>query len=219
MLNFLDISSEIVTAEHGQYAVIYALADVSTDTYEFTVYNLTTQKYGQYSETSFVFTSDTPVSLTTAELTMPNAQKIHVVRVPCNTLNSDALLLVTITGTATDTSIYKKFISVGNGQVVEGSTTVQVYGYLKDAYGNPIANEPITFTVMNQSSYFDNSPTTSLTAFTSSDQFGRFDINLNRNYNYAMSINKFNYIKVLKIADLPSTANVVEVDVGSGLVC
>lgn len=119
--------------------------------------------------------------------------------------------------------IYKIFVDDSNVQVerfvfVGDSFTsppkINVYGNLYDALGRPVSFATLTFSVLNPVGYFDNSPITSMSASTTTDENGYFSILLNKNYNYVVVVPELNYRKVVKLSELPNNVTSVELVFG-----
>lgn len=214
----LTLMPDIKRFPFGEYAVARYSSDTPGERYTFSVYSTNLQLY---MDSAFGFTSATPVLFNASTITLPTGDELQKIAVNTSTLATNDLLYVTIQGdgNGTDTNTYTTYFQIGSELIADTNITVQVYGFLRDAYGEFIKNVPVTFTVMNSSVYFDNSPTTMVYATTLTDSQGKFTINLNRNYDYVLNIEKLNYVKVIKLSTLPATATVVEVDLGTGLGC
>lgn len=213
----LTILTGATRVPHGELVTVNAESTALDEQYEFSVYAVRKGKY--LSEDSGDFSADAPVFFFAEENPLPNGNDLVTATVNPATLSTDEILAITIRGIGDPTVSTQTFVEVGSFLTSDGKLTVEVYGVLRDAYGNPIANSPVTFTVMNKSLYFDNSPSTSLTATTMTNTNGKFNINLNRNYDYSLSISPLNYLKVVKLSELKPSIKVVEVDLGSGLGC
>ena len=200
----------------GTVARFLLPVDDVTQTYWYSVYALSTAKYldaeFKYADTVVQIPADTyvtfpnmlgnylQVTVSTYYLTRPDFLSIHVENAADNT----------------DTN---EFLIQAGDFVALAADTINLYGYLYNTYGEPIAHEPITFTVLNSASYFDNAAITRLNATALTDHQGRFEISVNRRYDYVMSISRLNYTKILKISGVPDTVTSLEVLIGKGLVC
>lgn len=219
MLTFLLSQNGSSRFPHGVYATLRAESDTPGNTYQYTVYSIEEDKYLEESDGQFTFTSNTPYAWPTVLHTLPDGTEIHTIQINTSSLASDSLLSVSVSGTNGDATTYVRYVEVGDFVISDDNVTVEVYGFFRDAYGEPVRNAAVSFTVMNKTTYFDNSPATSLHATAVTDNSGKFSIHLNRNYDYTLSIASLNYLKVVKLSELPNSVSVVEVDLGTGLGC
>lgn len=190
--------------------------DDVTQTYQYSVYALNA---GKYLDADFKY-SDTIVQIPASTYTtFPNTSGDYLqLDVSTYYLTQPDFLSVHVENT-TDPNDTVEFILQAGAFVALAADTINLYGYLYDTYGEPIAHEPITFTVLNSASYFDNAAITRINATTLTDKEGRFEININRRYDYVMSISRLNYTKVLKLSEVPDSVTSLEVLIGKGLVC
>jgi len=200
----------------GTYAKILIPVDDVTQTYWYSIY--AAQK-AQYLDAEFKY-STTAVQITATEfITFPNSAGTFLqLSISTYYLTQPDFLGVHVENVANPADMTNFVIQAGDF-VALAADTIDLYGYLYNTYGEPIAHEPITFTVINSASYFDNAPITRLNATTLTDAQGRFEISVNRRYDYIMSISRLNYTKVLKISEVPDTVTSLEVLIGRGLVC
>jgi len=100
--------------------------------------------------------------------------------------------------------------TVSYGTYFTEPSLITVYGTLYDALGKAMRDKAVSFTVANTLTYTDNSPYSSMTAYTTTDENGYFEINLNRRYDYIASIPELNFSKLVKISNVPKDTNAVE---------
>lgn len=200
----------------GTRAEFLLPVDDTSQTYWYTVHALNA---AQYLDTEFKY-SPTAVQIpATTYISFPNTTGDYLkVDVSTYYLTQPDFLSIHVEN-STDPTDFSEFIIQAGDFVALAADTINLYGYLHDTYGRPIVREPITFTVLNSASYFDNAPITTLNATTLTDEQGRFEININRRYDYVMSISRLNYTKVLKISEVPDSVTSLEVIIGRGLVC
>ena len=200
----------------GTKALILVPVDDITQTYWFTVYALNA---GKYLDANFAY-ADTEVQIpATNFIEFPNTVGSFLkIEISTFFLTQPDLLSIHVENTA-DSNDTAEFMIQAGDFVAKATDTITLYGYLYNTYGEPITHEPITFTVLNSASYFDNAAITRLNATTLTDTQGRFEITINRNYDYVMSVSRLNYTKVLKVSEIPDSVQMLEVLIGRGLVC
>lgn len=218
-------------------------------TFQFSAYAANRGKYlllshdeetDSYSHIGFV--SNVPHLYTPELISLPNDKLLVQIRMNTTEFTQNDVLYVTLEGhgyvygepeqgeeedeiegeEVLLEEIYHKVsrvVEVGNSAIADYNITVNVFGFLRDARGDFMSNIPVTFTVLNRGGYFDNTPSTSLNAMTLSDKLGKFEIQLNRNYDYVMAIDEVNYRRQIKLSTLPRGVENVEVDIGTGLGC
>lgn len=191
--------------------------DATITTYEYTVF---AADEGKYLDTEFKLADTIPVPIPATDyVTFPNnVQDYLKVTVSTYYLLRPDFLSIHIEDSANPSDSLDVVVQAGEFAAL-AADTITLYGFLYDTYGEPIKHEPITFTVLNSASYFDNAPVTMLNATTLTDHSGRFEIQLNRRYDYVMSISRLNYTKVLKVSEVPDSVTSLEVLIGRGLVC
>lgn len=216
----------------GELVRLSAISNVNSN-FIFTVYSLAQGKYlnntGAFVSSAYNF-SASKVSL--------NGNYIYTYQVNTTTFTQAEKLLITVynngptttttttsttSTTTTTTSPYPTLVTtliVSVGRVFASTPTkITAYGTVYDAYGLPIKGESVSFTVLNSATYYDNSPTTAISAYTQTDSSGYFSIDLNRRYDYVLSISRVNYTKVVKFSTVPANVSVVEIAVGTGSGC
>lgn len=191
---------------------------IKTDlAFSFTVYCLTNGNYYVYNFTNATWTTTTTATSNVVSniTTYPLVNGFRYVSfvIPTALIPKPSTFLIYGQDTDTPANTFEKSIFYGLN-VPTSANTLNVYGTLFDAYGNPVAGESIVFSVLNDTTYFDNSRYTAFNAYTQTDEQGFFSINLNRTYDYALSIPRLGFTKVLKISDVSLTINSVEVNFG-----
>ena len=200
----------------GTVTDLYIPIDDATQTYEAVIYAIDAQKY---LDTEFKYV-DSPVNvpLTVVTAVPPSLADYAVLKLSTYYLTRPDMLNIQVTNTNDPTDTISFLVKVGEVPAL-AADTILVYGYLYNTYGEPIRHEPVTFTVLNSASYFDNAPITRLNATTLTDESGRFEIPINRRYDYVFSVSRLNYTKLLKISEVPDNVLTLEVVIGRGLVC
>jgi hypothetical protein len=216
----------------GELVRLSAISNVNSN-FIFTVYSLAQGKYlnntGAFVSSAYNF-SASKVPL--------NGNYIYTYQVNTTTFTQAEKLLITVynngptttttttsttSTTTTTTSPYPTLVTtllISVGRVFASTPTkITAYGTVYDAYGLPIKGESVSFTVLNSATYYDNSPTTAISAYTQTDSSGYFSIDLNRRYDYVLSISRVNYTKVVKFSTVPANVSVVEIAVGTGSGC
>lgn len=193
-----------------------------------TVFSTSLEKYlnssGKFESTApvLIYGSE-KLTVTHGPSSAPITTKIREFSVPTSGINGPDILLVNTFQESTASPGEVHHISVVPVYVGDLSSTqpslVTVYGSVFDAYGNPVIGESVTFTVLNSATYFDNAPTTTLNATAQTDRQGRFELQLNRAYNYVFSISRLNYTKMVRLSSLPANVSAVELVVGEGTTC
>lgn len=221
--------------DFGELVKLTAISNVNSN-FVFTVYSLSQGKYlnngGSFSNTAYNF-SASKVTLNSSgnyaytyqinTSTFTQAEKL-VVSVYNNGPSATTTTSTTTTSTTTSTTspypilVTQIIVNVGKTFASTPSKIV-AYGTVYDAYGMPIRGESVSFTVVNAGTYYDNSPTTAINATTQTDVNGYFSIELNRRYDYVLSITRVNYTKVVKFSTLPAGVSVVEIAIGTGSGC
>lgn len=223
-----NVPSGVSRYQYGEYAYVRFVTDPAPPAFEYrySVYAVTRAKYLSVDG----FTADVLTSaeyFEPTEIELPDGRFIFEAKINTTDFATNDILLVTmeewevVADPDPDVLVasYEVFVEVGEALIADTSITAQVFGFLRDAHGDFIKNVPVTFTVLNKGGYFDNTPVTTLNATTLTNGQGKFDIQLNRNYDYIMAIEHLNYRKRIKLSSLPSEFHVVEVDVGTGLGC
>jgi len=198
-------------------SLLVPVNDSTITTYTYTVFAF---DEGKYLDAEFKLAGTSSVQIpATNYVNFPNSVQDYL-RVPINTyyLLRPDFLNIHLEDSANPADSLDIVVQAGEFAAL-AADTITLYGFLYDTYGEPIKHEPITFTVLNSASYFDNSPVTTLNATTLTDHSGRFEIQLNRRYDYILSISRLNYTKVLKVSEVPDSVTSLEVLIGRGLVC
>ena len=216
------IGSNLLSVQFGERAVIdVAYTESDPDNlYQYSVFDTTKELF---MSDEGVFDSVTPVLFDPVPLVHHDDVNMNIFEAVVNTsaFQSYTLLVVKFEQMSGDgdTDELNVYVRVGYIPASNEAQLVEVWGVLRDAYGNGIPNAAVTFTVLNKAGYFDNMPATSLVANAVTDSQGKFSVRLNRNYDYVLSIAALNYVKSIKLSTLPSGVSSVEVDLGSGLGC
>lgn len=183
----------------------------------FTVFCLTNSKYFVYNTSTGVWsTTTTPTSNSIATLTsypLVNGFRHITFSIPTNLIPKPSVFVIYGQDTDTIPNVFETSVFYGLN-IPTSASTINVYGTLFDAYGNPVEGESLVFSVLNETTYFDNSKYTSFNAYTQTNEQGFFSINLNRKYDYALSIPRLGFTKILKISNVPASNSSVEVDFG-----
>lgn len=133
---------------------------------------------------------------------------VYNIRIPRTALAKNTRYLVQGVDISNGDNDTKYFLY---GEILQEPSLITVYGILRDATGNPLINLTITFSVVNPVSYFDNSLTSKITATATTNENGLFSINLNRQYNYIMTVPGLDFMKLIKISEVPNTVTAVEI--------
>lgn len=209
--------SDVQNVDVGEQINIIGLGNTD-ETYEMSVYST---RLNKFSTSAYEFTSNTPVVFTVTKTPgfLITGSFLYKFLFNTSKLQNSDTLLIQINNPVNPTESYTRFVQVGK-QFVNTPNTVHVYGYVYDAYGNPVVGEAISFTVLNVGNmYFDNAATTAWTATAITDKFGRYDLYLNRQYDYVMAIERLNYTKKVALTTVPANVTEVEVLVGKGSAC
>jgi uncharacterized GH25 family protein len=198
---------------NGEDLFFVAKTDTNT-TLNVLIYSINRDKYVVYDFSNNVWTESTSPSFTTYSTTSSykdeGTERFLIVRAPKTFFSKPDFVKIKVENTSDSTDFQEKIIIYGEALPLEAEK-INVYGQLFDAYGNPLVGESVVFSVVNETTYYDNSLYSSMNAFTSTDANGRFSIYLNRRYNYVLTLPRLAYSKLLKIKDVPSSVNAVEV--------
>lgn len=202
----------------GEIAKISAIGTTDT-TYTMTAYSTHLIKYLGLTGN---FDSSTPVnfSITKDLQTFTSLNKyLYNFSFSSSTLSNPDLIIVSVINTLVPTETNDFLVTVGDNYANQPSL-IHLYGYVYDAYGTPVSGEAIVLTVLNTGNmYFDNSATTSWTATAITDRMGRYDLYINRQYDYILSIHRLNYTKKIQVTTVPTTVTDVQVLIGPGSAC
>lgn len=189
--------------------LLFLIRNVSQDT-SLTIKTIREQKYIVKTTSGWtILNSLSSTTLLFAEALDDNGIKYFLIEVPKNSLVKNDIYKISVDDGTTQT---EKFVFLGESFSVPQK--INVYGNLYDALARPVSYATITFNVLNPVGYFDNSPITSMSASTTTDENGYFSILLNRNYNYVVVVPELNYRKIIKLSEIPSSVSSVELIFG-----
>jgi hypothetical protein len=198
---------------NGEDLFFVAQTDTST-TLKILVYSINRDKYVVYDFTDNTWTESSSPSFTTYSNASfyrdEGTERFLVVRVPKTFFSKPDFVKIRVENSSDSDDFQEKILIYGEALPLEAEK-INVYGQLFDAYGNPLVGESVVFSVVNETTYYDNSLYSSMNAFTSTDNNGRFSIYLNRRYNYVLTLPRLAYSKLLKIKEVPSGVSAVEV--------
>jgi hypothetical protein len=202
---------------NGEDLFFVAQTDTNT-TLKVLVYSINRDKYVVYDFTDSVWTESSSPSFTTysnaSSYRDEGTERFLIVRVPKIFFSKPDFVKIRVENSSDPTDFQEKILIYGEALPLEAEK-INVYGQIFDAYGNPLVGESVVFSVVNETTYYDNSLYSSMNAFTSTDANGRFSIYLNRRYNYVLTLPRLAYSKLLKIKEVPSSVNAVEVSFDS----
>ncbi|MEM3368573.1 MAG: hypothetical protein QXP88_00545 [Thermoproteota archaeon] len=185
--------------------------------FSFSVFCINTQKYYTFNFTNNTWTTSATASTNTvtslSAYPVLNGFRYAVFTIPTSLIPKPSSFVIFGSDTDTTPNTDEEIVFYGLN-IPTNANTVNVYGTLFDAYGNPVVGESLVFSVLNQTTYFDNSQYTSFNAYTQTDNQGFFSLNLNRGYDYVLSIPRLGFSKLLKLTQVPATNSSVEVDFG-----
>ncbi len=203
---------EIIAREHYRLGEnLFFLITHQTDVV-LEIKSLSPIKYIYFNTTNQSWTTSNTVnttSITTASSTLEDGIYYRQIEIPSRVIPKNTLLRLKLSDA---TNTYTAYVFYGERYSLPNMVTI--YGTFFDALGNPLAGHSLVFTVLNPVGYFDNNPLTSMTASTSTDSNGYFSINLNRLYDYVVTIPELNYRKVIKVSQLPDSVNSFELVLG-----
>lgn len=191
------------------FFVVYHETDVTL-----TVQSLSPIKYFYISNNAWQ--SSNTYNTTTLSITdsvQDGTSYFRLVEIPKTLLPKNTIYKITVSNNTDSVTKYTFY-----GQRFLSPPLVNIYGNLYDALGRPISGHSIVFSVLNPVGYFDNNPVTAITASVSTDENGYFSINLNRRYDYVVTVPELNYRKIIKLSQLPNNVNSFELvfeEVGS----
>ncbi len=198
---------------NGEDLFFVAKTDINT-TLKVLVYSINRDKYVVYDFDDSVWTESTSPSFTeysnTSSYRDEGTERFLIVRVPKTFFSKPDFVKIKVENSSDPNDFQEKIVIYGEALPLEAEK-INVYGQLFDAYGNPLVGESVVFSVVNETTYYDNSLYSSMNAFTSTDNNGRFSIYLNRRYNYVLTLPRLAYSKLLKIKEVPSSVSAVEV--------
>jgi hypothetical protein len=201
---------------NGEDLFFVAKTDNST-TLKVLIYSINRDKYVVYNFTDNAWAENSSLSFTTysnaSSYRDEGTERFLIVRVPKTFFSKPDFVKIRVENSLDSTDFQEKIVTYGEALPLEAEK-INVYGQLFDAYGNPLAGESVVFSVVNETTYYDNSLYSSMNAFTSTDVNGRFSIYLNRRYNYVLTLPRLAYSKLLKIKDVPLSVSAVEVSFG-----
>lgn len=195
--------------------ILFPVGD-DTITYSVTAFALSHQKY--IGPTGSLEDTETLIPMALVYNPLDSTRMYAKAEISTYFLTQPDILFIRASNDADATNQVFTEVQVGV-RVAYATDMITLYGFLYDTQGNPLANKVVTFSVLNSATYFDNSPVTRLNAYTITDNNGKFTITLNRNYDYVLSLNEFNYTKVIKVSEIPDNVQEIEVVIGRGLVC
>ena len=199
----------------GEEVILFLPIDDPTQEYKMTVY---ANEIGKFLGADFKYKdASEDIDLSNVTLSTPPGD---FVKVYVNTyfMTQPDFLSIHVENKTDPTDYYDLFVQVGHFYAFVPAM-INVYGYLYDSNGLPVKHEPVTFTVLNSATAFDNSPLTSMTTTVITDEQGRFEADLNRHYDYLFAVARFNYSKVIRLSEVDDSVTSVEVIIGRGLVC
>jgi len=185
--------------------------------FSFSVFCINTQRYYTFNFTNNTWsTSNNASTNTVTSLTSyPQVNGFRYVpfTIPTNLIPKPSTFVIFARDTDTPSNTSEETVFYGLN-IPTSANIINVYGKLFDAYGNPVVGESLVFSVMNETTYFDNSQYTSFNAYTQTDNQGFFSLNLNRSYDYILSVPRLGFTKLLKVSNVPPSISSVEVDFG-----
>ena len=198
---------------NGEDLFFVAKTDTST-TLKVLVYSINRDKYVYYDFDDEIWKESSAQSFTEypnlSHYRDEGAERFLIVRVPKRFFSKPDFVKVKVENSSDADDFQEKIFVYGEALPLEVEK-INVYGQIFDAYGNPLVGESVVFSVVNETTYYDNSLYSSMNAFTSTDTNGRFSIYLNRRYNYVLTLPRLSYSKLLKIKDVPLSVSAVEV--------
>jgi len=198
---------------NGEDLFFIAKTNTST-TLKVLVYSINRDKYIYYDFDDEIWKESASTSFTeysnASSYMDEGTERFLIVRVPKRFFSKPDFVKIRVENTSDTLDFQEKIVIYGEALPLEAEK-INVYGQLFDAYGNPLVGESVVFSVVNETTYYDNSLYSSMNAFTSTDANGRFSIYLNRRYNYVLTLPRLSYSKLLKIKDVPSSVGAVEV--------
>jgi len=198
---------------NGEDLFFVAKTDTNT-TLKALIYSINRDKYVVYDFNDNAWVESASPSFTTysnaSSYRDEDTERFLVVRVPKTLFSKPDFVKIRVENSSDSNDFQEKIVVYGEALPLEAEK-INVYGQLFDAYGNPLVGESVVFSVVNETTYYDNSLYSSMNAFTSTDVNGRFSIYLNRRYNYVLTLPRLAYSKLLKIKDVPSNVSAVEV--------
>ncbi|AZU97798.1 hypothetical protein PGDDIFCJ_00171 [Thermus phage YS40_Isch] len=202
---------EIIAKEHYKLGenLLFVIRGFTNDV-TLTIQTIKSGKY-IFNNSSSWETSDTVASTTLlfSDSLDDNGTKYFIIEIPKESLLKNDIYKLFVDDSNTQA---EKFVFVGDS--FTSPPKINVYGNLYDALGRPVSFATLTFSVLNPVGYFDNSPITSMSASTTTDENGYFSILLNKNYNYVVVVPELNYRKVVKLSELPNNVTSVELVFG-----
>lgn len=185
--------------------------------FSFSIFCISNQKYYTFNFTNSTWSiSNTASTNTVASLaSYPQTNGFRYVSftIPTSLIPKPSTFVIFASDTDTPNNTAEETVFYGLN-IPNSTNVINVYGTLFDAYGNPVVGESLVFSVINETTYFDNSQYTSFNAYTQTDNQGFFSLNLNRSYDYILSIPRLGFSKLLKVSNVPPSSSSVEVDFG-----